>query len=104
MRLRREAGVWELFVPGVGDGARYKYELLGPDGDAAAAQGRPVRAAQRAAPGQRLGRRRARRPYVWSDDAWLAQRAAKQRRDAPIAIYEVHLGSWQRTPSRTTAS
>jgi len=99
MRLRREAGVWELFVPGVGDGARYKYELLGPGGDmlplradpfAQRSELRPANASVVSAPSA----------YVWNDDAWLAQRAAKQRRDAPIAIYEVHLGSWQRIPEQ----
>ena len=59
MRLRREAGVWELFVPGVAAGARYKYELLGPRGDllplhadpfAFAAERRPANASVVAAP------------------------------------------------------
>ncbi len=99
MRLRREAGVWELFVPGVGDGARYKYELLGPGGDmlplradpfARRSELRPANASVVTAPSA----------YVWNDGDWLAQRARKQRRDAPIAIYEVHLGSWQRIPEQ----
>ncbi len=99
MRLRREAGVWELFVPAVGAGARYKYELLGPRGDllplradpfAARSELRPANASVVTAPSA----------YTWRDDAWLAARAAKQRRDAPIQIYEVHLGSWQRVPEQ----
>ena len=43
MRLRHGAGVWELFIPGLGAGALYKYELLGPRRRAAAAEGRSVR-------------------------------------------------------------
>jgi len=97
MRLRREAGVWEIFLPGVGPGERYKYELLGPRCDLL-----PLRA-------DPFGFRSERRPanasivtapssYRWRDDAWLASRAEKQRRDAPIQIYEVHLGSWRRIP------
>ena len=77
MRLRRECGVWELFLPGVDAGARYKFELLRPRRPAAAAEGRPLSRAGRAAPGhrQRRGRRcppvappspRARPPMRWT--------------------------------------
>ncbi|HZW52391.1 MAG TPA: 1,4-alpha-glucan branching protein GlgB, partial [Candidatus Elarobacter sp.] len=99
MRLRREAGVWEIFLPGVGPGARYKYELLGPSGDllplradpfAFRSERRPANASVVAAPPA----------YEWHDDGWLQARAEKQRRDAPIQIYEVHLGSWRRVPEQ----
>jgi 1,4-alpha-glucan branching enzyme len=97
MRRRAEAGVWELFLPGVGAGARYKYELLGPRGEllplhadplAQQSELRPANASIVAAPSA----------HVWNDAAWLAAREPKQRRDAPIQIYEVHLGSWRRVP------
>jgi 1,4-alpha-glucan branching enzyme len=97
MRLRRECGVWELFLPGVGAGARYKYELLGPDGRllplkadplAFRSELRPHTASIVAAPSH----------YTWDDEGWLASREARQRRDAPIQIYEVHPGSWRRVP------
>ncbi|HYW52840.1 MAG TPA: alpha-amylase family glycosyl hydrolase, partial [Dongiaceae bacterium] len=99
MRLRREAGVWEIFLPGVGPGARYKYELLGPSGDllplradpfAFRSERRPANASVVAAPPA----------YEWNDEGWLRARAEKQRRDAPIQIYEVHLGSWRRVPEQ----
>ena len=99
MRLRRECGVWEIFLPGVGAGARYKYELLGPHGEllplradpfAFQSEKRPANASIVAAPPA----------HRWSDDGWLAARAAKQRRDAPIHVYEVHLGSWRRIPEQ----
>jgi 1,4-alpha-glucan branching enzyme len=99
MRLRRECGVWELFLPGVGPGARYKYELLGPHGEllplradpfAFRSEKRPANASIVAAPSA----------HRWSDEEWLSVRAAKQRRDAPIHIYEVHLGSWKRIPEQ----
>jgi 1,4-alpha-glucan branching enzyme len=99
MRLRREIGVWELFLPAIGEGARYKYELLGPHGEllplhadpfAFRSEKRPANASVVTAPSR----------HVWSDEAWLRERAAKQRRDAPIQIYEVHLGSWKRVPEQ----
>jgi 1,4-alpha-glucan branching enzyme len=99
MRLRRECGVWEIFLPGVGPGARYKYELLGPRGDllplradpfAFRSEKRPANASVVAAPPA----------HAWRDEEWLGVRAGKQRRDAPIQIYEVHLGSWRRIPEQ----
>ncbi|HEY0381258.1 MAG TPA: 1,4-alpha-glucan branching protein GlgB [Candidatus Elarobacter sp.] len=99
MRLRREAGVWELFVPGVEPGARYKYELLGPSGEllplradpfAFRSEMRPANASVVVAPSA----------FSWSDEDWLKVRGGKQRRDAPIHIYEVHLGSWKRVPDQ----
>ena len=93
---RRTSGVWELFLPAVPLGSAYKYELIGADGVlqplkadpfAFAAERRPATASLVAVPGK----------ADWNDDAWMAGRAAANRRDAPISIYEVHLGSWQRT-------
>ena len=102
MWLRRECGVWELFVPGVGAGARYKYELednaghllpLRVDPFAFFAETRPRNASiVWDAP-----------PFAWTDADWMAGRGARQHRDAPISIYEVHLGSWRaRAPRRAT--
>ncbi len=94
MRLR-SSGVWEIFIPAVPLGSAYKYELLGPDGGvlplkadpfAFAAERTPATASIVAVPGQ----------ASWNDAQWLAGREAANRRDAPISIYEVHLGSWQR--------
>ncbi len=95
MRFRYGVGVWELFVPGVAEGSRYKYELLGPDRAllplkadpfAFASERPPATASVVAASGAEN----------WNDGAWLATRPAANRRDAPISIYEVHLGSWRR--------
>ena len=93
MRQRRECGVWELFIPGVDVGARYKYELLGPHGELLPQKADPMaRAAEL-------------RPATASVVVALpdvvpanATRQAANALDAPISIYEVHLGSWRRMP------
>ncbi len=91
MRLRRECGIWEIFLPGVTLGARYKFELLD-------AQGHLL--PQRADP---YARQAELRPATASVVAALPTRRApdfaRQRAnalDAPISIYEVHLPSWRR--------
>ena len=96
MRRRVEAGVWELFVPGVGDGELYKYELLGAGGERLL-KGDPY-ARHAEPPPATASRVRHERPFAWTDAGWLASRAARQGRDAPMSIYEVHLGSWMRHP------
>ncbi len=94
MRLRIEAGVWELFVPRLAVGEIYKYRILGADGTpvlksdplALQAEAPPETASVVADPAA----------LPWHDTAWLVHRAARQGADAPISIYEVHVGSWQR--------
>ncbi len=92
MRLRHDAGVWELFIPRLAPGALYKYELLGPDGALLPLKADPVAGAHEAPP--------ATASIVidealrWRDDAWMAKRAARQAPDAPLSIYEVHAASW----------
>ena len=95
MRYRHEAGVWELFVPGVPLGAMYKYELLAHDGSPLPLKADPFGFAAERSPATasivaRAGGER------WSDGAWLERRATASRRDAPMSVYEVHLGSWKR--------
>jgi 1,4-alpha-glucan branching enzyme len=93
MRLRRECGVWELFLPGVGLGAAYKFELLDRDGQLLPQKADPyARAAEM-------------RPATASIVAPLPPvlppapgRQAANALDAPVSIYEVHLGSWRRKP------
>jgi 1,4-alpha-glucan branching enzyme len=97
MYLRRECGVWELFVPGVGAGARYKYELESSDGHLLPLRSDPIAFASEVRPATASIVWDA-PPFAWTDDAWLAGRGARQHRAAPISIYEVHLGSWRRVP------
>jgi len=94
MRLRHPAGVWELFIPRLAPGEPYKYELLGQHGIlplkadpvALATEAPPNTASVVASPVA----------HDWQDDTWLQQRAARQGADAPLAIYELHVGSWRR--------
>ena len=94
MRLRHSAGIWELFVPRLAPGARYKFEIAGADGgivqkaDPLARQTEPppATASVIAAPPD----------YRWTDEDWMEERGKRQARNAPISIYEVHAGSWLR--------
>ena len=94
MRLRHAAGVWELFVPRLGVGARYKFEIAGADGGIA--QKADPLARQTEAPPATASVVAAAADYRWTDDDWMAERKARQAADAPVAIYEVHAGSWMK--------
>jgi 1,4-alpha-glucan branching enzyme len=97
MRLRHDVGVWEMFLPGVGPGERYKYEIKTRDGRILPLKAdphafwaeRPPATASVVAPPP---------AHPWRDQDWIATRARTSAREAPIAVYEVHLGSWRRVP------
>ncbi|MER5757588.1 1,4-alpha-glucan branching enzyme, partial [Streptomyces sp. NPDC002088] len=88
MRSLGSSGVWELFVPGIGEGELYKFEITRPDGS------RTVRA-------DPLARRTQTPPetasivhashYEWGDEQWLAHRGDTPVHEAPFSVYEVHL-------------
>jgi 1,4-alpha-glucan branching enzyme len=95
MRRRGPTGVWELFVPGLGHGALYKFDILTRHDGRSAVKADPYGFAMELRPNTAsrvvdLGR------YTWGDEAWMAARADHQRADRPLAIYEVHPGSWKR--------
>ena len=97
MRFRGSSGVAEAFVPGLGPGALYKYSLQPRHGGPRLEKADPYGFAAELRPRTAsivwdLDR------YQWDDAAWLAQRPRRQALDAPISIYEVHLGSWKRVP------
>ncbi|HYC64817.1 MAG TPA: 1,4-alpha-glucan branching protein GlgB [Reyranellaceae bacterium] len=94
MRLRYPSGVWELFVPRVEAGARYKFDIVGPDGHAVAQKADPV--AQQSEPPPATASIVAAPPtWQWHDDDWMDARGKRQAADAPMSIYEVHLPSWR---------
>ena len=95
MRLRAEAGVWELFVPRLRAGELYKYEIIGPDGAVLPLKADPLAQATEAPPAT-ASRIVDPGSFAWTDGAWMARRGALQAPEAPIAVYEVHAGSWWR--------
>ncbi|MBT9254211.1 1,4-alpha-glucan branching protein GlgB [Phycicoccus sp. MAQZ13P-2] len=92
MRHLGSSGVWELFVPGVGAGAVYKYEIRGAD-DVVRAKADPM--ARRTECPPRTGSVVDESTHAWDDAAWMEQRAARDPHTGPMSVYEVHLGSWR---------
>ena len=95
MRRRGATGVWEIFLPGLGEGTVYKYEITGAYGNVLPQKADPVGFGAQHPPDNASVVRDI-SGYGWDDDDWMAGRDARNRRDAPISIYEVHLGSWRR--------
>jgi 1,4-alpha-glucan branching enzyme len=95
MRLRAEAGVWEIFVPRLPAGSRYKYEIVGPDGNLQPQKADPVARATELPPGT-ASVVASGEPFVWTDAQWMAERGGRQAPSAPLSVYEVHAGSWLR--------
>jgi 1,4-alpha-glucan branching enzyme len=94
MRLHPGNGLWEIFVPGVGSGAKYKFELLDGDGRLLPLKNDPFGHYHEPPPGNASIVFASQ--YQWSDYQWMQRRATGPELDAPISIYEVHLGSWRR--------
>ncbi|MDQ0314254.1 1,4-alpha-glucan branching protein GlgB [Amorphus orientalis] len=97
MRKRVDTGVWEIFLPRIGEGTLYKYEILSRDGTLLPLKSDPVGFAGELRPATASRVIRTDR-FEWTDDDWMAARAGRDPRRSPMAIYEVHLGSWQRGP------
>ncbi|MBL0168390.1 MAG: 1,4-alpha-glucan branching protein GlgB [Propionivibrio sp.] len=90
MRLRRECGVWELFLPGVGEGACYKFEVRTLDGHVLTQKADPYGFAAELRPAT---------ASIVSPLPQITSRstvAAVSKLSKPVSIYEVHLGSWRR--------
>jgi 1,4-alpha-glucan branching enzyme len=92
MRSLGGAGIWELFLPDIGDGARYKFDICGPDGQwhrkadpmASLAECPPATASVVYTS-----------DYTWGDTDWLAARRSSIQVTEPVSTYEVHLASWR---------
>ncbi len=89
-----ESGIWEGFLPGVEKGACYKYRIVSGQNGYQVDKGDPFSLYWERPP--RTGTRVWSPEYTWEDDAWMADRKARNALDAPVSVYEVHLGSWRR--------
>jgi len=94
LRLLGLSGVWEIFIPGVGEGALYKYEIKDAQG-ALVLKTDPYGFFFEPAP-KNASIVWNNHKFPWSDDAWLKQRARSNPFRAPMSLYEVHLGSWRK--------
>jgi 1,4-alpha-glucan branching enzyme len=97
MRSRGLTGIWEIFLPGLGEGSLYKFEILSRVGDHLGIKSDPYGFAAEMRPKSASvvcnidG-------YQWNDSGWIAARETRDWLHAPMSIYEVHVGSWRRTP------
>ena len=92
MRSLGASGVWELFVPGVGEGTRYKYEIATRDGRILQ-KADPLARACEVPPATASVVERS--THTWHDADWLAARSGHSAHDRPMSVYELHLASWR---------
>jgi 1,4-alpha-glucan branching enzyme len=97
MRAMGGSGIWEIFIPDVGRGALYRYELKLPGG-ALRIKTDPLAFAMELRP-KSAGVVWGLPQHEWNDQAWIEARAARDARRSPLAIYEMHVGSWMRGAS-----
>ncbi|WP_069858766.1 1,4-alpha-glucan branching protein GlgB [Desulfoplanes formicivorans] len=90
------SGIWEGFVPGARVGQEYKFRLEQGNGGGVAEKGDPFAVYWEEPP--RTASRIWELDYQWHDQEWMDQRKAQNSLQAPMSIYEVHLGSWKRSP------
>ena len=99
---RDKAGIWESFVPGVKQGNLYKYHVVSRHRHYRVDKADPFACLQEMPP--RTASVVWDLDYTWGDEQWMDTRRERNALDAPIAIYEVHLGSWQRVPEDNNRS
>ena len=102
LRPRGRSGIWEGLVPGIGQGALYKYHVVSRHGGYRTDKTDPFAFYNEVSPKTAsivwdLG-------YRWQDQDWMARRRSCNALDRPISIYEVHLGSWRRVPEEGNRS
>src|SRR5690554_1866794 len=92
MRSLGGSGVWEVFLPGVAAGARYKFEIQYRDGSWHEKADPMARAAEHPPATASVVTEST---YEWQDADWLARRAQRDPHGGPMSVYEVHLASWR---------
>jgi len=95
MRKRLDSGLWETFIPELGEGAVYKYEIIGQGGNLLPLKADPFAFASELRPSSASVVSRIDR-FEWHDEVHMAARRQPDPRRLPISIYEAHLGSWRR--------
>ncbi len=96
MRMLGSSGIWETFIPGLSEGEIYKFAVQSKSGDLL----------EKADPYAFYSEIRPKSAsivydidgYAWNDDKWMDERVRRNALDAPVSMYEVHLGSWMKVP------
>jgi 1,4-alpha-glucan branching enzyme len=96
MRAMGASGIWELFVPAVGEGTHYKFEIRTQSGELRLKADPLARQVERPPQTASIV---ASSHHAWRDEAWMAERRERRPHREPMSIYEVHLGSWRRDPA-----
>jgi len=96
LRPRGSSGIWEGFIAGVGKGMPYKFAIASHHENRRLEKADPFGIHNEVAP--KTASVAWDLAYEWGDQDWMAEREARQKADAPVSIYEVHLGSWMRVP------
>ena len=92
MRRLDDNGVWEIFVPALQPGNTYKFELLTQQGEWVTRADPMARYTEVSpATGSKVGQSR----FEWADDSWMSRRASTDTQNAPMSVYELHVGSWR---------
>ncbi|MGB3828939.1 MAG: 1,4-alpha-glucan branching protein GlgB [Ornithinimicrobium sp.] len=92
MRALATSGIWELFVPDVGVGSRYKFDITGPDGSRTSKADPMARAAEVAPASASIVTESV---HQWHDSTWVQRRDRTPAVTSPMSVYEVHLASWR---------
>jgi 1,4-alpha-glucan branching enzyme len=96
------SGIWEGFIPNLASGAIYKYHIVSHHNDFQADKADPFAFFAEIPPC--TASKVWTTEYKWQDNSWMKNRAAKNSAQAPVSIYEVHLGSWRRVPEENNRS
>ena len=96
LRPKGQSGIWEGFIAGIGPGVLYKYHVVSRHGGFHAEKSDPFALYNEVSP--KTASIVWDLSHEWQDHEWMAERRRRNALDAPISIYEVHLGSWRRVP------
>jgi 1,4-alpha-glucan branching enzyme len=92
MRSLGGSGIWELFIPDVGENTRYKFDICGPDGVWRAKADPMARGTERPPATASVV---VAEHHQWQDGTWMTERPRKEMVREPLSVYEVHIGSWR---------